>query len=205
MKNEIIIKFQEFKMMDIVRYKLPNFLDSKQTFRLSLTNKANFGIMREKIEEKRRWEKILKIFPIGIIDMIGKERFLKGEHVEWQGRWLGATEYIDGIFPEDLDNNLSYGVDCYDRFFIFIKIRKLKYSRQTDEFISDKNTVLTLFKRYSDSTTVVTNDNSGENALIDTNRCINQEAASLLKNFLETGFFSSPKSNWSGKTEIFLL
>lgn len=192
--------------MDIIRYKLPECLTARETFRLSLTNKANFGLMRQKVEEKRKWEKICEIFPKTIIDIVGKERFLKGEHVEWKGEWLGATEYIDRIYPEDLQNNLSYGVDCYNRFFIFIKIRKLRYSRQVDdELMSDKNTVLTIFRRYSDSYTVVTNDNSGENALIDANRCINQEGGDLIKNFLKSGVFISPKNNWSGKSEIFLL
>jgi hypothetical protein len=199
------LKLSNIKMMDIVRYKLPNFLDSRQIFRLSLTNKANFEALKEKVQEQRRWEKICKIFPKDIIDIVGKQRFLKGEHVEWQQRWLGRTDYIDRIFPKDLDNNLSYGIDCYDRFFIFIKIRKVNYSRDSYELLSDKNTILTFFKRYTDFSTVVTNDNSGENPLIDSHRCIGEEGASLLKKFLQTGIFVRPKSERVGRSEIFLL
>ena len=135
-------------MMDIIRYKLPDFLSAKDTMKLSLTNKANFENMKGRVDEKRRWEKICKMFPENIIDIVGKERFLKGKYVEWQERWLGGTQYIDRIYPEDLEENLSYGIDSYGRFFIFIKIRKLNYSIATDELISHKYTVLTIFKRY---------------------------------------------------------
>ena len=192
-------------MMDIIRYKLPDFLSAKDTMRLSLTNRANFENMKGRVDEKRRWEKICKMFPENIIDIVGKERFLKGKYVEWQERWLGGTQYIDRIYPEDLEENLSYGIDSYGRFFIFIKIRKLNYSRSTDELISHKYTVLTIFKRYSDSTTVVTNDNSGENTLIDMHRCIGKEGGDLLRTFMQVGYFSSPKDDYRGKREIFLL
>ena len=99
-------------MMDIIRYKLPDFLSAKDTMKLSLTNKANFENMKGRVDEKRRWEKICKMFPENIIDIVGKERFLKGKYVEWQERWLGGTQYIDRIYPEDLEENLS----LWDRF-----------------------------------------------------------------------------------------
>ena len=104
-------------MMDIIRYKLPDFLSAKDTFRVSLTNKANFENMKGRVDEKRSWEKICKMFPENIIEIVGKERFLKGKYVEWQERWLGGTQYIDRIYPEDLEDNLSYGIDSYGRFF----------------------------------------------------------------------------------------
>lgn len=72
----------------------------------------------------------------------------------------------------------------------------------------NRYTVLTIFKRYSDAcTTVVTNDNDGENSLIDLYRCIGpgSEGSALLKTFMQTGYFTSPKNKWFGKSEIFLL
>jgi len=185
-------------MMDVIRYKISEHLNADDCLSLSLMNKTYYKALREKVREKKKWEVISNIFPPVLLDIIGKERFLKGKYVKWQDEWLGGTDYIDRISSDELDNNLCYGIDCYRRFFIFIKIKKIFQSLpRTDNGQQEIYTVLTIFKRYSDASSIVCNDNYYNNPLIDSYPTVSGTQIQLLKNFMNTGYFIREGSYFS--------
>jgi hypothetical protein len=82
-------------------------------------------------------ENLLEYFPHRILDIIGQngENNLRKNKIVWKPLWMGQTDYIDRIFVDELENNFSYGVDHYNRSFIFVKVGK---------------SVIVIFQRYSD-------------------------------------------------------
>lgn len=85
-------------------------------------------------KEEDENEDLLEYFPQDILDIVGEDN-LRGNKIKWNALWMGYTDYIDRIFSDELENNFSYGVDHYNRSFIFVKV---------------KDSVIVIFQRYTD-------------------------------------------------------
>ena len=68
-------------------------------------------------------------------------------------RYIGSTDYIDGIYPLDMKYRVMIGVDRYKRPFISLKI--------------DEKNVQTFFQRYSDNTNCWSHGKIGSNPLVE--------------------------------------
>lgn len=88
------------------------------------------------------------LFPTHIKTLIGRENLDKATKIEWKQQWLGSTDYIDRVKPEDITNNISYGVDNFKRPFVFVKVKIITSTAEghTDE----KTCLLIIFQRYTD-------------------------------------------------------
>ena len=82
-----------------------------------------------------------------ILMMGGMENMIKIPILEWKDNFLGGTDYIDRITPEDLNHKIMMGIDRYHRPFICFRIKR-------DE---EKYSVDTLFQRYTGETQTWTN------------------------------------------------
>ena len=87
---------------------------------------------------------ISKNFDDNIILMMGgMENMIKIPILEWKDNFLGGTDYIDRIKPEDLNHKIMMGIDRYQRPFICFRIKR--YNQRYGEIYS----VDTLFQRYT--------------------------------------------------------
>lgn len=170
-------------MKDVFSNILPQHLGFKDYLNFGLTCKEYYGLLNLPKKKKEIQEKICKLFPEDIIDMIGKNRFLYAKEVKWNPGWLGGTSYIDSMRPKDFKddpNSIYYGIDDYNRPFIFLKTRVTKKSG------TSKETMISIFQRYSDAITfaVVDNTASGE-ILLQNDMRINDELSLRIQTFLE--------------------
>ena len=133
---------QEFKEYNIlsedIKYSLIKYLDYETI------NNLNINIDKNNIIYLNKYREYLikkKNFPHFILDNIIDEKLFLLKEMCIDGE-LGATGYIDFINYKYFDgNNIAYGHDRYNRFFISILY-------DIDSFKS-KNNVITLFQRYS--------------------------------------------------------
>jgi len=166
-------------MKEVFRNVLPSYLEHKECLNLGLTCKEYYSLLKpqiiKKIKDKQKY--IKDKFSSNIIDMIGKQNFLNGELIEWQDKWLGHTDYIDRIRFSDLsDNKFHYGVDRYQRSFIFAKIH-------------DKQTVFSIFQRYINGSIFVIVEPSGKMSdFLGGQVAINEEMHIKLKNLFFNNF-----------------
>jgi len=157
-------------MNDIYRYKISPLLSYRDMINLN-----SLGIVKNEDVEKRK-EEILKeissLFPKNIVDMVGEDNLLLGEKIEWDEKWMGSTDYIDKIVPKDLKNTFSYGIDSYQRSFIFVRMNS-----QKGQF------VISIFKRYTNLDMFVAIDPSGKcSEYIGTNVALYDNYIELLHN-----------------------
>jgi len=101
-----------------------NYFDTELFSRLSM--KINF---------------IHKNFPLILIELFTIQELLNAPILTWQQQFMGHTDYIDRINPEDIDSPIAIGIDCYNRSFICLKLTNLS---------KNEIFVCTLFQRYSD-------------------------------------------------------
>jgi len=120
-------------------------------------------------EEKE--EDLSEYFPERILDIVG-ENNLYGKKIKWNALWMGCTDYIDRIFHNELENDFSYGVDHYNRSFIFVKVN---------------TSVIVIFQRYSDDKNMfvaVNPDGKIYNDVIRGRCYIDDEFAQVLKDYI---------------------
>lgn len=104
--------------------------------------------------------------------MVGKNKFLNAKQIKWNEKWMGSTQYIDSAritdFPDK--NQIYYGIDSYQRAFIFVKIQ---------------NCLLSIFQRYTDANTFVVVEPTGKmNKFLGGQVAINDELRLKLKNII---------------------
>lgn len=119
--------------IDIFNY-ICEFLDV-----CSLTKMPNLDTKFEKIITNKR-EYILDNFPESIISIFGFENMINYPIIEFQDNFIGFTEYIDRIRPDDLSEPIMIGIDCYKRPFICIRTLQIR---------DNIKSVDTLFQRYT--------------------------------------------------------
>ena len=150
-----------------------------------------------------------RLFPSRILNMVGKETFLKSARsVEWQQKWLGSTDYIDSTRPDDFTdtNSIYYGVDCYQRPFIFLKVKCFKYSKNTTDLDrKEKYIMVNIFQRYTDNDSLYVaccrNYDEG-NALLEGMCAINDELSSNISNFLKNGYVEREADEYRDKVRL---
>lgn len=142
----------------------------------------------------------LSMFPEDIIEMIGQERFSQSRRVEWDQKWLGNTDYIDRPKADDFKDNhhIYYGVDCYKRPFILLKVRATKPSGVQKEFM------INIFQRYTGDTLFVAccSQLEGE-ALLKGGCAIGSELTNDISKFLENKFVEGNENYGVTRLEIF--
>jgi hypothetical protein len=172
-------------MKDVFSNILPQHLGFKDYLNFSLTCKEYYSMLNVPKKRDETQKKITKLFPTYIIDMIGKNRFLYAKEIEWNPEWLGGTSYIDSMRPVDFKddpNSIYYGVDSYSRPFVFLKTRVTKI-----ETGISKETIISLFQRYTDSTTFAAVDNTASGEILLQHRArIDDELCLRIQTFLET-------------------
>jgi len=156
-------------MNNVIQYKICPLLGYKD-----LENLKEVGIIKEEILEKRK-EEILKdvysMFPKYVVEMVGEDNLLMGDKIEWKHEWLGPTDYIDRISHKDLKNTFSYGVDCFRRSFIFVKVKT-----------EHRTFVISVFQRYTDAGTYVAISPEMYFEYLQANVALNEHYIELLHN-----------------------
>lgn len=163
---------------DILRYYLPQFLNYKDFLNFCIMDRETYKLMEKSLCAKRTQiiEHLKNTFPLRVLDLVGLNKLLFGEKTEWDDKWMGNTQYIDRVRAKDLTHNVCYGIDCYERPFIFYKI---------------DNYVFVIFKRYSDSGMFVVIEPLTGFPLIMKGRCaLDDELAKDLKEFFNNSCFS---------------
>jgi hypothetical protein len=172
---DILNKLNLFKMnIDVMRYTLPEFLTYSDLINFSMMNKKTYDLMKNSLVSKRKRivEKLKEMYPLIVLETFGINNLLFGENVIWNPKWLGATDYIDRVYIDELKNVFSYGIDEYQRPFIFYK---------------SNNTLLVAFQRYTDATLFVVIDPDGDLRPIIKGRCsLNEEFSKDLREFIQT-------------------
>lgn len=139
------------------------------------------------------------LFPQRIIDMIGEENFKKARLVDWQQKWLGNTDYIDSTRPNDFssEESIFYGVDCYKRPFIFLKVKCL--SESDERFM-----MINIFQRYSDTDRLyVACSRDGEaNVVLEGGCAIGNELLSNISNFLKNGYATREATEYESQCRL---
>ena len=94
-------------------------------------------------------------------------------YLDWKDKYLGGTDYIDGILDSDLKSSLNFGIDPYKRPFVVIRYKKL---------LSQKIDCLTIFQRYTDTKSCwVKHENTNDCILLkNTSTSLNTEEKNLL-------------------------
>ena len=137
---------QKTKMKDVMKNVLFNYLCYEDYFNVATLNKDTYRFFKESLKKKKIEEDISVLFPKRIIDMVGKEKFLKGKRIKWNDKYMGDTGYIDRTYNVKFDGNenIYYGRDCNERSFIFVNVR-INNENKTE------TTVMSIFQRYIDS------------------------------------------------------
>ena len=111
---------------------------------------------RKSIKPKLKKYYIHKYFDKNIIEIMGGiENMNKIPILEWEDKFLGGTDYIDRIEPENLKHKVMIGIDRYERPFICFRIKT--YSKYYEEIFN----VDTLFQRYTGEKNTWTNGTCG--------------------------------------------
>ena len=166
-------------MKDVFSNILPKYLDYDDCYNFGLTCKEYYRYVKNELQRKRNelQKNIQNLFPVDIINMIGKERFLRACPLEWNEKWLGSTDYIDSTKIDDFQDKffIYYGIDCYKRPFIFLKVKSIETlhnGSKSYELISKKHNsfMINIFQRYTDSKSYVACCRYSEGELLLKNR-----------------------------------
>ena len=140
--------------------------------------------------------------------MLGEVNMKKMKHLPWDEKWMGMTGYVEVHDAEEIPATFSYGIDGYGRFFLFIKIRKMLSNPENGNYrIRDKEheSVIIIFRRYTDGTTVVTQDCKQYNPLVDNGSAIlSKEKEQNIRKFLDSQYVAYEATEWTPKVEISL-
>jgi hypothetical protein len=90
---------------------------------------------------KKKRTFILDKFPNKIISIFGMENMINYPILEFKNKFIGYTDYIDSIRPDDLSEPIMIGVDCFKR--AFVSIRTVIINENRDPVVD------TLFQRYT--------------------------------------------------------
>jgi hypothetical protein len=63
--------------------------------------------------------------------------------LQWQNRFRGTTNYIDGIRPNDMSDSVMRGIDPFERSYVAVRTKYVAGLEKTPD------TVTVLFQRYS--------------------------------------------------------
>lgn len=73
----------------------------------------------------------------------------------YQERFMGGTDYLDNIGPNELTHPIMVGKDSYNRTFVCVRYKcydnAFEFDGNTHKLQSDKTYCITLFQRYTDS------------------------------------------------------
>tara|TARA_Y100000991_G_C21934568_1_gene332370 strand:+ start:149 stop:727 length:579 start_codon:yes stop_codon:yes gene_type:complete len=131
---------------------------------ISNKTKKNLTVKISKLSKKCRilsYQKlkeyyISKNFDKYIISMLGgMENMINFPILKWNDKFIGSTDYIDNIMPQDLSSKIMIGIDNYNRAFISLRTNK-----------NGKRNVDTLFQRYTNEKNTWTNGTNGRSQLI---------------------------------------
>lgn len=206
------------KMLDVLRYKICEHLDWRGVAKVALTNKSNYNALKNKVTEKKNEENLTKMKDIfgfyfeSIRDMLGDENMRKAKYLPWEDKWMGNTDYIECYKPKEIPNTFSYGIDPHNRFFMFIKVKKIYYphgrhpsTAKEKEGKKGVDSVIILFKRYTDAERVITHDCRLGNPLVDRpSNIVCETKEKNIKEFLSTGYVCYEETEWEPKMEMFL-
>ena len=104
---------------------------------------------------------ISKNFDNNIILMMGGiENMINIPILKWNDKFIGSTDYIDKIKPENMHSKIMIGIDCYKRPFICFRTKR--YHKKFGEIF----TVDTLFQRYTAEKKTWTNGTCGPDRII---------------------------------------
>jgi hypothetical protein len=95
---------------------------------------------------------VLDNFPEEIVNLFTLERMANFPILEYKEEFLGLTDYIDGILPQDMTHPIMMGVDKYKRAFIAIRT----YQPQEKKTMVD-----TIFQRYTKDKLIWSNSSCG--------------------------------------------
>ena len=124
----------------------------KLTVKISKLSKKCRSLSYQKLKEYY----ISKNFDNHIVSMFGGiQNMVKFPILEWDDKFMGSTDYIDNIIPQDLSSKIMMGIDNYNRPFISLRTNK-----------NGNKNVDTLFQRYTNEKNTWTYGTNGYSQLI---------------------------------------
>ena len=104
------------------------------------TNESTVFLVYESIAHRQHCSWVRERFePLEYI--FGAGEMLTWPKLEWKDRFLGSTDYIDGVSVSDLENHPAMlGEDIYGRAFVALRV-----------IVGDTPQCVVIFQRYTDS------------------------------------------------------